>query len=776
MGIDFNADIPPPPPPQMRRPSVMRQPSAGPVEFSRPAPAVTYTTNDPSRFAKIESGVNFVLDDSLGSTLHAMSVEPPPLFGNYELAQVIDMVLSKVSTDSGPAVTAEDIISVFQGPLGDGVDHAKDEEGRKYQAMILAAQIKLKTSNAILNEMGKRMEKLQRWVNEVSTRAAAFEQERTHHVAVVEALKTQIRNLEIRAETSEAAINAFDRIRIEKNQKTVHGKSDLEDGSDEDDENILNSNSRRTCGDGASRQKKPSRKRKERLRYQSAESEANYTEPFSTSLDAKEGFTEDDAPPKEITREIIIQTARIMGVKKRFDPPTALGVGLKAYADREEHLGANPMAQRFLLKSPYQTVANSYRSNKVPRLLHAAVDHKRHLSAVLSAQTQELLATKTPDNYIRVLHTQLNGSIKALHDCIDALSEEQRISEHWRLKWVRMQARLNADYDTKRKEELKALSSNSGKDQRTSISNLGARTAWATSATQSNHTGRPMTVDPETYYAQQRSLISSAFKHQRSKSAEPAIGHSYTYEDASRFPDKSTARPLKSASRPHYQPEDFLLSAPLASIAIPSPAAKSRFRYASNTPQSSSMRAVTAPETRGRQEIIVPAARTDMVNCAEPRRPGEHAPPPTPMPCNVEYDYQYVISTPASREGRVVEFSAQTSKNVGPGTEGVPTWRLNKGSVSSARYRSIVPRIASLGPFLQNPSEAPHRLMKALCSNAAGSKKWDGSVSIHARPRGDQGIEEALRPFAQPGSERKAVSIRSARRLLSSGGKAQHSE
>ncbi|KAI8838961.1 hypothetical protein BC829DRAFT_31382 [Chytridium lagenaria] len=194
MGIDLKGDMPTPPPPQVRRASVMMM--RAPTDMTRQSvTTAVYTSNDPNRLAKIENAANFVIDDSLLSNMSSMSFEPPPIFGNHELAQVIDMVLAKVAGESNTRASAEDVVAIFHGSFGADVpDHfPKDEEGRKYHSAIVALQIKLKTSNAILNEMGKRMEKLQRWVNEVSSRAAAFEQERTHHVAVVEALRNQIK-------------------------------------------------------------------------------------------------------------------------------------------------------------------------------------------------------------------------------------------------------------------------------------------------------------------------------------------------------------------------------------------------------------------------------------------------------------------------------------------------------------------------------------------------------------------------------------------------------
>ncbi|KAJ3101221.1 hypothetical protein HDU97_001572 [Phlyctochytrium planicorne] len=752
MGIDLKADIPQAPPP-VRRPSVMMKP---PSEHGRGSVAAVYASNDPNRMSKIEDAVDHVLDD--GGLSLSNSIEPPPIFGNHELAQVIDMVLVKVAGET-PPLTPDDLVAVYalQDPM------TRDDE-KAHKAQLMTLQIKIKTSNAIMNELGKRMEKLQRWVNEVSTRAAAFEQERTHHVAIIDGLKAKVKSLEVRAETAEGAINAFEKIHVDVSDAGMKFGAANEPAVPKGGQPIKIPQSEK------GRRRKGRQKKKVEL-------DVGVKEFDMVGLGVEE-MDEPDEAPKEVTREVILQTAKLMGVKKKFDPPTALGVGLRALADREEQLGANPMSSRYLLKSPYQTGALSFRSNKVPRLLHAAVDHKHHLSAVLAAQTQELLATKTPDSYIKVLHGQLNGMIRALHDCIDALSEEQRISEHWRLKWVRVQSRVNAEESSKRKEEMRILGGNSGG---CSVGGSAGVGIWNAQTAQAFLNLRPTTVAHfETTdlngnrIGRSLSRPESSRSHQRSRSADPDFYHT--------TPEPPQTKQGWSTSRPQYHPEDSLIHAPLSSIAMPSPLAKARARYPSATPSMTYGRAATAPEY---QKVVVPGARSE-----EERnmmfRGGEHAPPPTPMPVHFD-DGGWTgegrggrAAPPPSREGRnahdqTSHHSSSRKETSSPSNtrhttfstdNNVPEWRLSPHGRSSSRYRAIVPRIASLGPFLSHST--PPQLMRALYATPMG-KKWDTSVSIQARPRGDAGMEDALRPFQRPKSERRAREIRSARKLMYGG-------
>lgn len=134
--------------------------------------------------------------------------------------------------------------------------------------------------------------------------------------------------------------------------------------------------------------------------------------------------------PTKITKEMIQETARMIAVAKNYDPPSTLEVGLKT----NQKAPTNPY--QHLIKNPYQLDATTFRvSSNVPTLARHAFNHKNHLSTVLARQTHELLSTTTPDQYIRVLHHQLQSMLEALHDCIDALAEESRNADRWRVRF-----------------------------------------------------------------------------------------------------------------------------------------------------------------------------------------------------------------------------------------------------------------------------------------------------------------------------------------------------
>ncbi|KAJ3110829.1 hypothetical protein HDU96_006238 [Phlyctochytrium bullatum] len=427
------------------------------------------------------------------------------------------------------------------------------------------------------------------------------------------------------------------------------------------------------------------------------------------------------------------------------------------------------MSRKYLMKAPYQTFANSFRSNKVPRLMHAGLDHKTHLASVIAVQTQELLAAKTPDAYIKTLHTQLNGMVEALHDCIDALSEEQRMSETLRLKLVKAYARINADEDSRKRDFGRNKSARSTTPSRLQDAYLQL-------------CPRPRTVDPNNTAVTLRSVFEQA-THRRSRSAEPQPSPRWMETDIEAVLHELSAsinakvtkhQSSERASRPSYKPEAALLTQPLFKIAMAMAVPRTRRRTASVQPQEKSMkqavetpelpiRAVTAPDPGPRykhhEQIIVPAARNDphdSLLASYGHIKGDSAPPPTPMPPMPE--------DMIKQDAKSVNFASSLEDR--QDHPEVASWRLQRGSTASGRYKTMVPRIAPLAPFLGYSGEA-----KAFFSSNATIKKWDTSNAILARPRGDPGTESVLQPFKQPESRQKALSIRAARRMLSQSAK-----
>jgi hypothetical protein len=152
-----------------------------------------------------------------------------------------------------------------------------------------------------------------------------------------------------------------------------------------------------------------------------------------------------------ITKAMIIDAAKMLSAKKAFDPPTLLGIGLQSMGEKAVER-KNPY--QHLLKSPYQMEAQSYRTQSiVPGLAKHAFNHQEHLSSVLSRQTHELLSTTTPDQYIRVLHKQLQSMLETLHDCIDALAEETRSSERWKSRLEQYKKQVEKDVIAEKMEK-----------------------------------------------------------------------------------------------------------------------------------------------------------------------------------------------------------------------------------------------------------------------------------------------------------------------------------
>lgn len=122
----------------------------------------------------------------------------------------------------------------------------------------------------------------------------------------------------------------------------------------------------------------------------------------------------------------------------------------------------SPNPYHHLLKHPSQLAPTSYFPSMLTRLAHHATDHTHHLSQILTHQTHQLLATTSQDDYISVIQSHLREMTAAVHMCLDALAEEHRACERWKVRCVRLVKRFTA-------AEGKGEVENGGRDSRTGI-------------------------------------------------------------------------------------------------------------------------------------------------------------------------------------------------------------------------------------------------------------------------------------------------------------------
>ncbi|KAJ3177075.1 hypothetical protein HK101_010319 [Irineochytrium annulatum] len=758
---------------------------------------------DPARLARIE----FIVEDLLES--HGRANPPtqsaagapfdnPPLFLGMDVAALIEQALLRVANDV--KVASEDVVeahganpqmAAFDGVNIDGSSSAPP--ATKPTPAMMALQVKLKTSNAIISEMGKRVDRYQRAVSDLSGRLAVMEQERAENVGVISLLRERALAFKIKAETAEAAINVFER--VHPTLPPPQSDSEEEDGSGDEGDATDSGGGGAAAGGRASgrlaaqqrdgmqirvptpgfARKKKRKGKKVRVQAfaesetrQVADAPAAAEEMYEDSSKFLEDVPSDgDGPATAITRGVIVKTARMLAAKKRYDPPTKLGVGLKSSIAKEEHFGATIMSRRHLRRNPHQMEATTYRNPKVSRLFQAATDHAHHLSTVLSSQTQELLATTTPDSYIRVLHSQLSGMTRALHDCIDALAEEQRVSDQWRAKWIRSQIRLEVDQERRTKEERR---------------NAITRGA-ALSAASLSDSLRPVLTELITpaAAAQQQARTKSALRgsagSRRARSAESGLPSSEEGPDAMsdmddhrhyrRLPPPSSASnsaaPTSASTRrggggggrsgttnfnrPTYQndgsfyPDDMMLPAvgPGSGLQSPRRSRPTTTTGGWSTPAGNAAsdvavsRATTAADQRAssRKGSGGATAGNGSGSATRSARPD---PPPTPFtaadarPTSAALLFASMPPPPhGEKEGRVIEFSLPDA-----------------GEKRFGRFKAMIPTISNPGPFHGSAAGVAgghhhggrgNSLMKAFTSHPAGSTFWETSGSIGSETR-----------------------------------------
>ncbi|KAJ3229304.1 hypothetical protein HDU78_009145 [Chytriomyces hyalinus] len=367
------------------------------------------------------------------ATVSAKFLDTPPPFGASDLADIIDGVMGRVAAEMGvsvqevagahlPGASTRNAITVPHGGL---------TPAQMY--------LKIKTVSYANAEMGKKLERANHCISDLTGKLATAEGEKLMSSMMIDKLKKDLAAAEFRAKTAEAAVNAYNTM-LEESKKKIQTASEAA-GTFENSPNIV---SLTLCG--------KTKGKKTRFHQDHERGDASSDGDLKTDSEMEFDRNED---PTRITRRVLRDTSKMLAAKKNFDPPTALSVGLNSCLDKEDKLcnQKTPMNPNARLPDKQLVSASSFRrSNKVSRLVHVAADHVNHLSNVLSAQTQQLLASRTPSEYLKTLHSQLEGMTHALHECIDALAEERRLRDKWRGKWEKASWQLKRELEQRRRE------------------------------------------------------------------------------------------------------------------------------------------------------------------------------------------------------------------------------------------------------------------------------------------------------------------------------------
>ncbi|KAI8803358.1 hypothetical protein BJ742DRAFT_502949 [Cladochytrium replicatum] len=320
-------------------------------------------------------------------------------------------------------------------------------------------KLKLQTHQAMVTELGRRIHRFQKTTTSLNSRIESLEKENLNLLSTIETLQKSLEeskavveqtreNLRIAEQAivdavadaaAEASAAAYAQIRVEREKE--HRRKESRETAQSSPVQVW-----------VPRPKSPEGKEDVVVRPTSGE-RVRFAQPVieeevdhdsvgrpvveSTPLDPFDPASSPSEIESEITKDMIIDAARMLSAKKRFDPPSTLGVGLQSAGDEE----SNPYrhVQRW---GPNHLQSTTFRAPHITRLARRVADRHHHLTTVLAQQTQELLATNSPDEYIRTLHAQLDSMTRVVHDCIDALAEEQRATDIWRRRFERVWKRF----------------------------------------------------------------------------------------------------------------------------------------------------------------------------------------------------------------------------------------------------------------------------------------------------------------------------------------------
>ncbi|KAI8613418.1 hypothetical protein BC830DRAFT_1170244, partial [Chytriomyces sp. MP71] len=157
------------------------------------------------------------------ATVGSALLDAPPPFGARDLADILDLVLNTVAREMGVSV---DVVA------GAHVPGASTRNASVPKAELTPAQmgLKIKTISYANAEMGKKLERANAHIGELSSKLAALEGETARAQRVVRQLGADRTALEFRARTAEAAVNAYNSLVAASRSKLLEAAASSLDG------------------------------------------------------------------------------------------------------------------------------------------------------------------------------------------------------------------------------------------------------------------------------------------------------------------------------------------------------------------------------------------------------------------------------------------------------------------------------------------------------------------------------------------------------------------
>ncbi|KAI9204016.1 uncharacterized protein BJ171DRAFT_507394 [Polychytrium aggregatum] len=359
------------------------------------------------------------------------SAEALPSFEMLDLVDLLDRVLEKL-----------EVFPTSHTPLSPETDFVPTDGSSPTAADFKILQVKIRTQNHIITELGRRIDRFKKSIEDLTGKVGQLSKEK-------EQLASECENLRKNGPVGVSAVlgdvtNGLLGLRRPGRLSTpsaaaLEGKgNDQETGLsgllDELELDVTKEELELELKQRALAQKQEHTARlqqkieKEKQAADSTEPEISVPDPFAR--------TDDGETPTKITREMLVEAARMISTKKQYDHPTTLGVGFVHQVAKDISQMGNPY--HGVSRSPYQQEAPGYRSTRFLQLIQSTSDQTHHLALVIAKQTQELLATTTTEEYIRVIHNQFTEMTSAFYECLDVLAEEQRASERWRWKFEKI--------------------------------------------------------------------------------------------------------------------------------------------------------------------------------------------------------------------------------------------------------------------------------------------------------------------------------------------------
>ncbi|KAJ1334818.1 hypothetical protein BSLG_007973 [Batrachochytrium salamandrivorans] len=146
-----------------------------------------------------------------------------------------------------------------------------------------------------------------------------------------------------------------------------------------------------------------------------------------------------DAPNGSIStcvdRDIVRYTSNMLSIKKRWIPPTTIGVGLKSSANTNEPPNIRKGRPSKISITPYH-----------PKRFDILVQQATHYPAAsikgITTRATELFEADSHSKHLQLLQDRLDSITSLLYECIDVLAEEQRHTRHWKAQCKTLTKRL----------------------------------------------------------------------------------------------------------------------------------------------------------------------------------------------------------------------------------------------------------------------------------------------------------------------------------------------